>query len=297
MKTIRLNKNYSSETGKISRFSKENKCERFENKDFSFNDWFIGFTEGYGCFNIYTNIKNKKISFTFKISQKLNNAQVLYFIKKQLKCGSVRLNYKYNMVHFLIRDSKALSTILLPIFNENIMYSSKEFSFLLFKKSFSIWLDENLNQIEKIEKINKIKNEILPLNYVASIWNNTNIKISKGWVIGFIEAEGSFYLTYKDEHRLVHGFGITQKLDKIILDEIRVMLCINSKVKYNKKGFFSLDSSDKISLRFIKKYFFKTMISIKSLEYRIWARSFRHKGKHKQLLKIKQLLNNIRIKV
>jgi len=30
--------------------------------------------------------------------------------------------------------------------------------------------------------------------------------MSKSWLIGFIEAEGSFYLVQKDKSRLVHGF-------------------------------------------------------------------------------------------
>jgi hypothetical protein len=55
--------------------------------------------------------------------------------------------------------------------------------------------------------------------------------------VGFIEAEGSFYLTSKDENRIVHGFGITQKDDKEVLIELAKNIQIKSKVKRNKKGF------------------------------------------------------------
>jgi hypothetical protein len=178
------------------------------------------------------------------------------------------------------------------------MFSSKEFKFLLFKKCFYIWLNEiNLSHEEKIIKIDQIKNQTLPLDYKANIWYLDNVKLSKSWIVGFIEAEGSFYIVKKDEFRLVHGFGLTQKLDRIILDEIRKILNIKSNVKYNKKGFYSLDAYDKHSLKYIKDYFFNTMKSRKSLEYRIWARSFRHKGKYDKLLKIHNLLINIRTKV
>ena len=40
--------------------------------------------------------------------------------------------------------------------------------------------------------------------------------MTKPWLVGFIEAEGSFYLTNKDSNRRVHGFGITPKLDEIV---------------------------------------------------------------------------------
>jgi hypothetical protein len=47
-----------------------------------------------------------------------------------------------------------------------------------------------------------------------------------------VEAEGSFYLVQKDKDRIVHAFGITQKLDRIVLECIRLVLHISTKVKY-----------------------------------------------------------------
>lgn len=41
--------------------------------------------------------------------------------------------------------------------------------------------------------------------------------MSKYWVVGFTEAEGSFYLTKKGPSRIIHCFEITQKNDKIVL--------------------------------------------------------------------------------
>ena len=40
--------------------------------------------------------------------------------------------------------------------------------------------------------------------------------MSKYWVVGFTEAEGSFYLTKKGPFRISHCFEITQKNDKIV---------------------------------------------------------------------------------
>jgi len=47
--------------------------------------------------------------------------------------------------------------------------------------------------------------------------NEASKVISKSWLVGFVEAEGSFYLVTKDTNIIVHGFGITQKLDKVVL--------------------------------------------------------------------------------
>ena len=41
--------------------------------------------------------------------------------------------------------------------------------------------------------------------------------MTKPWLVGFIEAEGSFYLVSKTPTRIVHGFGLTPKLDSVVL--------------------------------------------------------------------------------
>jgi hypothetical protein len=68
----------------------------------------------------------------------------------------------------------------------------------------------------------------LPLKTV----NNVSGIITKPWLVGFIEAEGSIYLVSKDSTRIVHGFGLTQKLDSIVLEAIGLVLHISTSVKY-----------------------------------------------------------------
>jgi hypothetical protein len=118
--------------------------------------------------------------------------------------------------------------------------------------------------------------------------------MTKDWIVGFTEAEGSFYVTKKDSIRYAHGFGVTQKKDKIVLEEIIRHLGVTSKVKYNVYGFYAFDVLDHTSLQKIKKYFYLTMKGIKSFNYRIWARSFRDKDNHIKLAKIQTFLRRIR---
>jgi hypothetical protein len=51
--------------------------------------------------------------------------------------------------------------------------------------------------------------------------------ISKSWLVGFTEAEGSFYLVLKGTERLVHAFELTQKQDRIVLEGIAKILHMN----------------------------------------------------------------------
>ncbi|RYE16103.1 MAG: hypothetical protein EOP34_00335 [Rickettsiales bacterium] len=88
--------------------------------------------------------------------------------------------------------------------------------------------------------------------------------------MGFIEAEGSFYLTKKDSVRIVHGFGLTQKLDKIVLEGIGLMLHINNPVRYKElHNHYILDTTNSRAIENIIEFFNNTMKGVKSLEYRI----------------------------
>lgn len=69
--------------------------------------------------------------------------------------------------------------------------------------------------------------------------------MNKPWLVGFIEAEGSFYLTNKDYNRIVHGFGLTQKLDKIVLQAIGLILHIPNPVRCrNVHNYYILDTTN-----------------------------------------------------
>jgi hypothetical protein len=89
----------------------------------------------------------------------------------------------------------------------------------------------NLGNEAKLDYL-KGQFELKPINYVSP----RPFPPSKDWVVGFTEAEGSFYITVKDGRalphpRLVHGFGVTQKLDKHILAFLRSLLGIAAAIK------------------------------------------------------------------
>jgi len=131
------------------------------------------------------------------------------------------------------------------------------------------------------------------VNNNVSNYETASRVMSKGWLIGFTEAEGSFYLVNKTSTRIVHGFEITQKLDKIVLMAIKYLLHISTNVSTKKAGYFSIVSTNSRAIENIIKYYHNTMKGMKSAEFRIWARSYvKHKGDFVALEKIR---NNVRI--
>lgn len=276
------------------RWDHTHKCTKSDNNNkFNFEQWFVGFTDGDGCFNVYINKINKKIKFTFKLSQKNNNIQVLHYMKKSLGVGVVRED-KRGMAHFLIRDKVILKNIIIPLFDKNFLLTSKEYNYQQFKRCIEISDSTTLTQEQKINLMDKLLSVQIPDTFIPSIWHKNKTPITKDWLVGFVEAEGSFYIVKKGDGRYVHGFGITQKKDNILLKGIVNHLGVTCTVKFNIKGFYAFDVMDSNSLKTLKIYFFNTMKGVKSLDYRIWARSFRDKGKNENMQKVQTLLRDIR---
>jgi len=259
-------------------------------------------TDGDGNFSITK--QGNKWGLSYKITQSRYNLRVLYFIKKQLGVGSVTKDNTKGQ--FFIRDRKMIESVLLPIFDKYPLLTSKYFDYLRFKQALYILNEVNKQDKCYAEKLLTLKNAIVPKDYMSPAWTNTNLPLksvncvkdimSKPWVVGFIEAEGSFYLTLKESNRIVHGFGITHKLDSHVLKAIGLTLHIANSVKFKEKhNYYILDTTNSRAVENCIGYFKNTMKGVKSLEYKIWARSYsKHKGNYEKLSTVRDLIRKIR---
>jgi hypothetical protein len=303
-----LNEENPSETTR-SAFNRGNNKYRATNEDYS---WLVGVTDGDGTF--YFNKTNKYWTFTFKISQTNYNLRLLHHVKKIVGVGSISVPNDINdNAEFRVRDIDLIIQYIIPIFDEFPLLTSKAFNYEKFKKSIFIMRNPHLTNTEKDDLIKAIKNQELTgakrENYISPAWNIVNNKcltitdcklvMSKFWLVGFTEAEGSFYIVQKGLQRLTHMFEITQKRDKIVMSSIALIL--NAKL-IQKNSYITVQSANKKEITFIVNYFFKSLKGMKSLEYRIWARSFSKdraakgtgKDEYLYLSEIREQMRNIR---
>lgn len=282
---------------------------RAVNNSTKFKEWLVGITDGDGTF-YFAKTKKGIWSFSFQIGQSNYNLRLLYYIKSMLGVGSVSAtDAKDNTAHYRVRNIQHIIQYILPIFDSYPLLTSKYFNYDLFKKAILIMNDSSLSNQEKDEKISYLKAQSLPDNYISPAWKNVNNQVTsildamsvmtKSWLIGFTEAEGSFYIVNKGPLRLVHAFEITcpptggLQLDKIVLEAIALILGLKV---ITKKTYMTVVTTNSKSIENIISYYFKTMKGMKALEYRIWARSFNKKasGGFEYMTKIKNLMRNIR---
>ena len=296
-----LNNNYKL----IHNHSKFLNRSQLYNKE-NFYQWLVGFTDGDGSFTIYRQISKTgqpMWSFFYKINQSNYNLRVLYYIKKELGYGSVQVENNRNMADFRIRDKDIIKKVIFPIFDKYPLLTSKYFNYMKFKKAYEIYTNSEISNEEKDELLLKLKNKVLPINYISPVWqkvnneikntNDAKIIMSKFWLIGFTEAKGSFYLVQKETSWLVHAFEITQKLDLIVLSSIAHILGISVK---KKKKYDTVVTTNSRAILNIINYFKNSMKGMKALEYRIWSQSFRnYKGDYQKLNRTRDLMRNIRL--
>jgi hypothetical protein len=247
-----------------------------------FTEWLVGFTDGDGTFSM-TLGKNNSWQFTFKIGISAWNYRALYHMKKNLGCGSITADGT-TILQFRIRDTKHLAAYLFPHFDKFPLRTSKYYDYLLFKEAV-------LDSTKRAHNAALLKIGA-PSDYDAPF----STSITKSWLVGFTEAEGSFYLTQKETGRIVHGFGITQKLDKQLLETIRQHFGIKAQVKLNKAMCaWIIDTTSNRVVEHLKDYFRGTFVGIKSLQFRIWERSHtKHKGNYMVLLKVQNQMRLLR---
>lgn len=271
----------------------------------NFKNWLVGVTDGDGTF-YFAQTKNGSWTFGFLISQSTYNLKMLHYIKSQLKVGQIQVEKNCEMAKFRIRNQEHLLIKILPIFDEFPLLTSKQFDYDLFKKAILINNDSNLLRDEKNLRLISLliqKKEGLPVGYKSRAWFDKTVSsltketasyvMSKAWIIGFTEVEGSFYIVKKDAKRMSHAFEITQKKeDKIVLKAISLILHANFQIK---RTHVSVSMTNKKSLDYIVIYFQKTMKGVKSLEFSIWSRSFRKRKRgFDYLLQIQTKMRNLR---
>lgn len=224
-----------------------------------------------------------------------------------LGVGMVRVSNstRQSMAEYQVRDRKLLLTHIIPLFDQNKLLTSKEFNFKLFKEAVLVSTNTSISTAVKHALLAELKQKERPSDFMSSAWAIVNNKITsindakavmtKPWLVGFTEAEGSFYLFKKDTERIAHAFEITQKLDKIVLDAAAQLLSAKVLVK---KTYYTVSASSLQDIPNIIAYFHNTMKGMKSLEYRIWARSFNQMKKGRErftyLTKVKDQMRKLR---
>jgi cytochrome c oxidase subunit 3 len=162
--------------------------------DSSFIQWFVGFTDAEGNFNItLRNLHNNSynsVMLTFQIGLHIDDLEVLKFIKSKLNCGHISISG--SKCNFFINDQTSLIFVVLPIFKYFPLNSSKYYQFLVFEKAVNLFINKfHLTPQGRLLMI-QFYYEMIHNNSLSHFPSRNNISITKYWLGGFTDGDGCF---------------------------------------------------------------------------------------------------------
>lgn len=180
-----------------------------------FLEWFIGFSEGDGCF-----VVTKRGEFYFTVTQSTIDVQTLYYIKNNLGLGTIGVESVKKKTHkYSVRDFNSLYLLCL-LFNGNMVVPTRSARFIIFLSCFN----------EKLLKKN--------LQPIISNSETLLPSLSDCWLSGFADAEGCFSVSLlKTSNRFKIYFILSQKweVNKYVLEHILSLFpCIGHVVSKSK---------------------------------------------------------------
>jgi hypothetical protein len=96
------------------------------------NDWYVtGLTDSEGNFSINYNKNTNKVTFSYKITQKVHSISVLHDLKAFFNCGNVVIDNKDSKGYkFQVSSLDSIINIIIPHFENYPLQGSKRLDYL-----------------------------------------------------------------------------------------------------------------------------------------------------------------------
>jgi NADH-ubiquinone oxidoreductase chain 4 len=165
-----------------------------KNLESDFVQWFVGFTDAEGLFAVYVD-KSGLPKLSFRITLHMDDLAVLEFIQKKLGTGVI-LKSRDTFVYYISKIEE-LESKLFPIFDSFPLNTSKNLDYLIFKKVYYLKKSKTYRTPQGLSAIKKILSQLNNNRTDFTQPKDHSIRITPGWVIGFIEGDGNFYIQRK----------------------------------------------------------------------------------------------------
>jgi hypothetical protein len=222
--------------------------ERFPNADLPsqyFLEWLVGFAEGDGSFTV-----SSRGTPIFVITQSTYNLQVLEYIQRVLGFGSV-IKQGPRTSRYVVEDF-ARVTLLIALFNGNLVFPLKQASFALFIEAF--------NKRSRPQVVEFISPVIIPT-------------FNDSWLSGFTDAEGCFTCSLLGSSTAYRFRFLLAQLGEINLPVLtHITTLIGGAVRpHSKPGVNELTVNGIRNMERVLKYFdTHSLHTKKAKSYQIW---------------------------
>lgn len=277
--------------------------------------WVTGIADGEGNFSINFNKNTKKVTFSFKVTQKDHSLVILHDLKHFFGIGNISIDNRNSQAFkYVVSNVEHIVNIIIPHFDKYPLVGSKRLDYLDWKKAVLLNEDRLANSdfiLSLKNKMNSKRSFDERLNFL----NTTSIDLKPEWIQAYIDGEGSFQSRISDQINrgkpllsIAYTLEIAQNTHDIkVLDAIRLYFgtgylkpkydikCLQECKKVRSVSRF-ITYNTEIVTKFVDKY---PMYTRKHLDYLDWKKliDLKSTNTHKTeegklyMLKIKKGMN------
>jgi len=192
---------------------------------FNFNEWFTGFSDAESSFSIIPCYEPKsgkllKFSFTWKIGLHIDDIEVLKYIQEKLGIGKISINREQDECKLAVSSMSDIRK-LIAHFDKYKLNTTKYLDYVAFKEAHNLYFNRKVFSTELQTKLLELKNS---MNTNRTDFNlpADHIKITKSWLLGLLEGDGSFHL-YRGDIQAVIGITLTE-IQLPVIEKIKEFL-------------------------------------------------------------------------
>jgi hypothetical protein len=166
------------------------------NLDLKFLEWFSGFTDAEGNFNITLRKLNgsnyTSVMLTFQIDLHIDELPLLEFIKDKLNCGHISISG--SKCNFFVNDKASLIEIISPIFKLVKLNSSKFYQFIIFDKAINLIKEKKHLSPEGKKEMFKLYKDMKTPYLAPAVQSKevNNLPLTVNWLGGFTDGDSTF---------------------------------------------------------------------------------------------------------
>ena len=230
--------------------------------------FFVGLLEGDGSIVVDKFRNNTRLRFVISLKNTVENHKMLLLLKNHIGSGVVKIKRAEQCVTWSAQSKKHVKKILSILEQYPLLTSRKQCQLAFALKSLNL---KNLDNFY-IDRNNKYMNQ---KQYFRT--DLTLPSYFKGWLSGFIEAEGNFALKYRPTGGLYYSkFQIGQNNDKYILEMITNYFESNHKIILDKNNIHYRVSiySHKCCQNIVNHFTVYPLLGEKKVSYLKWINEY-----------------------
>jgi len=260
--------------------SRTNRSKRLSDAEYlslpkSFLAFLAGFIDGDGYIGIFkTNKGYVKLNLTISIH--LDDISTLNYIQSVLKLGKL---YTYpkrkSPTATLIFTKTDLQEVLFPLLIYHGIYFLTETRRKQYDKTINI-LSTNTIIYSELSKDTSVSQELTIKSYI-------DLPFFKDWLVGFVAAEGSFFMKCNKDA----CFQIKQRLHINLFEAFKLIFNTDRKITIDKLLYMQFSVSSKADIQNVINFFsfegHHPLIGLKNIKYSVWLNNLRKSVRYDKL--------------